>query len=81
MTKLLVDLPTMEKEYGLIAKMYAVADEFDVPLPPEELALYRTLLPSFTHLKVSYTGLCCLLLLISRLVIQDSAAFFYSSQG
>ena len=52
MTKLLVDLPGMEKEFGLIAKMYAVADEFDVPLPPEELALYRTLLPSFSHLKV-----------------------------
>ena len=52
MTKLLVDLPAMEKEFGLIAKMYAVADEFDVPLPPEELALYRTLLPSFSHLKV-----------------------------
>ena len=52
MTKLLVELPGMEKEFGLIAKMYAVADEFDVPLPPEELALYRTLLPSFSHLKV-----------------------------
>ncbi|KAL5256854.1 hypothetical protein ACHWQZ_G011949 [Mnemiopsis leidyi] len=55
MTKLLVDLPAMEKEFGLIAKMYAVADEFDVPLPPEELALYRTLLPSFSHLKATLT--------------------------
>ena len=53
----------MEKEFGLIAKMYAVADEFDVPLPPEELALYRTLLPSFSHLKVSpiFQHPCCLL--------------------
>ena len=55
MSKLSVELPGMEKEFGLIAKMYAVADEFDVPLPPEELALYRTLLPSFTHLKATLT--------------------------
>ena len=53
MAKLVVDLPGMEKEFGVIAKMYAIAGEFDVPLPAEELALYRTLLPSFTHLKVS----------------------------
>ena len=32
-----------------------MADEFDVPLPAEELALYRTLLPSFSHLKATLT--------------------------
>ena len=55
MSKLIVDLPGMEKEFGPIDKMYAVADEFDVPLPAEELALYRTLLPSFSHLKATLT--------------------------
>jgi len=52
--KLSSDLPVMETEYNLITKLYAVANDFNVFVPPEDLALYQILPPNFQHLKVKF---------------------------
>lgn len=46
------DIPNMESEYGIITKLYAIAKDFDIPVPPEDLALFQILPPSLQHLKV-----------------------------
>ena len=46
------EMPALEKEYAIVTKLYTIARDFDVVIPPEELALYQTLAPSFQHLKV-----------------------------
>ena len=46
------ELPSLEKEYFVVTRLFTIAKDFDVPIQPEELALYQTLMPSFQHLKV-----------------------------
>ena len=50
--KMSSEMPALEKEYAIVTKLYTIARDFDVVIPPEELALYQTLAPSFQHLKV-----------------------------
>ncbi|XP_063958044.1 dynein axonemal heavy chain 6-like isoform X2 [Lytechinus pictus] len=45
------ELPSLEKEYFVVTRLFTIAKDFDVPIEPEELALYQTLMPSFQHLK------------------------------
>ena len=46
------EMPALEREYAVVIKLYTIAKDFEVPIEPEELALYQTLSPSFQHLKV-----------------------------
>ena len=50
--KMASEMPALEKEYAIVTKLYTIAKDFEVPLNPEDLALYQTLNPSFQHLKV-----------------------------
>ncbi|KAL8598272.1 hypothetical protein ACOMHN_035222 [Nucella lapillus] len=45
------ELPALEKEYNVVNKMFTIARDYSVAVHPEELALYKTLAPSFQHLK------------------------------
>ncbi|XP_043531479.1 dynein axonemal heavy chain 6-like [Chiloscyllium plagiosum] len=47
------DMPMLEREFAAVTQFYAIAKEFSVPVPPEELALYQILIPSFQNLKSS----------------------------
>ena len=46
------EIASLEREYVIVTKLYAIARNFELPIPAEELALYQTLMPSFHHLKV-----------------------------
>lgn len=48
------ELPALEKEYNVVHKMFTIARDFNVYVHPEDLALYKTLAPSFQHLKVRF---------------------------
>ncbi|XP_070577565.1 LOW QUALITY PROTEIN: dynein axonemal heavy chain 6-like [Ptychodera flava] len=45
------ELPALEKEFNVVNKLFTISRDFDVPIQPEELAMYQTLMPSFQHLK------------------------------
>ncbi len=42
-----------DKRMVLVTNMYNVTQQFDVHVPDEEMALYKSLFPQFRHLKVS----------------------------
>lgn len=47
------ELPALDKEYNIVHKLFTIARDYNVEVQPEDLALYKTLSPSFQHLKVS----------------------------
>ena len=47
------EMPALNKEYNVVIKLYTIAKDFELPIVPEDYALYQTLSPSFQHLKVS----------------------------
>lgn len=49
---MVADMPALEREFMVVTRLYTIAKEFDVPVEPEDFALYQTLAPSFQHLKV-----------------------------
>ena len=51
--KMTSEMAALEKEYAIVTKLYTIARDFEVKMPPEELALYQTLAPGFQHLKVN----------------------------
>jgi hypothetical protein len=51
--KMSSEMAALEREYAVVIKLYTIAKDFDVPIAPEEHALYQTLSPSFQHLKVN----------------------------
>ena len=53
LSKMSVEVPAMEKEYIIVTRLYTIAKEYNIYVPPEDLALYQLLSPSFQHLKVS----------------------------
>lgn len=50
--KMTSEMPALEKEFAVVTKMYTIAKDFNLEIEPEDHALYRTLAPSFQHLKV-----------------------------
>lgn len=46
-------MPKMEREMLTATNLYSVAQEFEVLVPGEEMALYKALFPQFRVLKVS----------------------------
>ena len=46
------EINSLEHEYKIVTRLYTIARNFDMNISDEELALYRTLMPSFQHLKV-----------------------------
>ena len=47
------ELPQLEQEHVKVTRLYSLATHFGVMIDPEEMAFYKTLTPSFHHLKVS----------------------------
>ena len=45
-------IPGMEESLLLVTNLHTVAQQFDVMLTKEDIALYKTLFPQFRHLKV-----------------------------
>ena len=52
------EMSALNKEYNVVIKLYTIAKDFDLPVVPEEYALYQTLSPSFQHLKVTSLSSC-----------------------
>ncbi|EDV29505.1 uncharacterized protein TRIADDRAFT_51924 [Trichoplax adhaerens] len=48
---MLRQLPSLEKEFTVVTKLFTLIRDFDIVMEGEELALYQTLMPTFTHLK------------------------------
>uniref|UniRef100_UPI00398F3748 dynein axonemal heavy chain 6-like n=1 Tax=Pristiophorus japonicus TaxID=55135 RepID=UPI00398F3748 len=46
-------MPMLDREFENVTQLYAIANEYGVPILPEELALYQMLVPSFKNLKSS----------------------------
>jgi dynein heavy chain len=61
--KMSTELPALEKEFSIVNKMFTIARDYSVAVHPEELALYKTLAPSFQHLKVSVHFCICFIFL------------------
>ncbi|XP_067884712.1 dynein axonemal heavy chain 6-like [Heterodontus francisci] len=47
------DMPMLEGEFSTVTQLYAIAKEYSVPIPAEEMAHYQILVPSFQNLKSS----------------------------
>jgi len=74
-------MAALNKEYNIVIKLYTIAKDFDLPVEPEEYALYQTLSPSFQHLKVTFLShhrrfqkfakskKCCLLSVITCCIV------------
>ena len=50
----------LDRRLVKVTNLYNVAQEFDVPVAEEEMALYRSLFPLFRNLKVQWWSLCVL---------------------
>ena len=50
-------IPPAERELLTLTNLYNVAQDFQVPVPDEDMALYKTLFPQFRYLKVSNENL------------------------
>ena len=50
--KMQSDMPTLEKEFGIVTRLFTLIKDFEVPMNPEHQALFQTLAPSFQSLKV-----------------------------
>lgn len=50
---MLRQLPSLEQEFTVVTKLFTLIRDFDIVMEEEELALYQTLMPTFTHLKVN----------------------------
>lgn len=48
------EIASLEREYVIVTRLYSIARNYDIPIEAEENALYKTLMPSFQHLKVRY---------------------------
>ncbi|MBN3302923.1 DYH6 protein, partial [Amia calva] len=44
-------MPFLERQYDVLMQMHTIAMDYSIPIAPEELALYQTLVTSFQHLK------------------------------
>lgn len=64
------ELPALDKEYNIVNKLFTIANDFSVFIHPEDMALYKTLSPSFQHLKV-----CLLLYIIPPVLVVSRYSF------
>ncbi|GCB65946.1 hypothetical protein scyTo_0014936, partial [Scyliorhinus torazame] len=51
LTRISAEMPMLERDFAAVAQLYAIAKEFAVAVPPEDLALYHILIPNFQNLK------------------------------
>uniref|UniRef100_H3AGF2 Dynein heavy chain linker domain-containing protein n=2 Tax=Latimeria chalumnae TaxID=7897 RepID=H3AGF2_LATCH len=51
--QIFLKVPSLEKEYTNVTQLYAIAYDYNISIPPEELALYQSLVPCFSQLKSS----------------------------
>lgn len=51
-TRVAKELPQLEQEFLKVTKLYSLAISFNVVIDAEEMALYKTLMPSVQHLRV-----------------------------
>ena len=52
-------IPQMESRLTTITNLYNVAQQFEVHVSEEEMALYKSLFTRFRQLKVSYVARLC----------------------
>ncbi|KAM4770854.1 dynein axonemal heavy chain 14 [Rhinophrynus dorsalis] len=45
------EVPSLEREYSIIIQLYSITKDYNIPVSPEETALYQSLIPSFQQLK------------------------------
>ncbi|XP_078399007.1 dynein axonemal heavy chain 6-like, partial [Cetorhinus maximus] len=53
LSRISADMPRLETEFATVTQLYAIANEYSVLVPPEDLALYQILVPSFQSLNSS----------------------------
>eukprot|EP01135_Chromosphaera_perkinsii_P001002 Nk52_evm16s156 gene=Nk52_evmTU16s156 len=46
-------IATITEKFNLVTRLYSLMDEYKIKAAPEEIALYQTLVPSFSQLKAS----------------------------
>ncbi|XP_066570029.1 dynein axonemal heavy chain 6 [Amia ocellicauda] len=49
--RITLEMPFLERQYDVLMQMHTIAMDYSIPIAPEELALYQTLVTSFQHLK------------------------------
>ncbi len=52
LAKMSYEIPALEKEYNIVTRLFQTALKYSLEYRPEDWALYQTLSPSFTQLKV-----------------------------
>ena len=50
--KIQSDMAALEKEFGIVTRLFTLIKDFEVPIHAEHQALFQTLGPSFQSLKV-----------------------------
>nr|XP_039247972.1 dynein heavy chain 6, axonemal-like [Styela clava] len=51
LARLETEMTTLEKEFAVVNRLFAIMRQYSVELDPEDTALYQTLVPTFQHLK------------------------------
>ena len=47
------ELPSLEKEYAIVTRLFMIANEFNLNIDPEQYAFFKSLGSKFHHLKVN----------------------------
>ncbi|XP_078069639.1 dynein axonemal heavy chain 6-like [Mustelus asterias] len=51
LSRISAEMPMLERDFTAVTQLYAIANEYSIFVPPEDLALYHILIPSFQNLK------------------------------
>ncbi|XP_072106568.1 dynein axonemal heavy chain 6-like, partial [Mobula birostris] len=51
LSRMEIELPKLERKFQTVTQLYGIANEYGVSIPPEEVALYQILVPTFHSLK------------------------------
>ncbi len=52
LSKINNELPVLEKEFSIINKFFTISKDFNLSISPENYAFFKSLNPTFHHLKV-----------------------------
>ena len=52
LTRINNDLPNLENEFHIVTRLFAIAQEFNLLIDPEQYAFFKSLGSIFHHLKV-----------------------------
>ena len=54
LTKINNELPSLEKEFKTVTRLFTIANDFSLQINPEQYAFFKSLGSTFQHLKVSF---------------------------